>query len=79
MWYVYTLICSDGRTYIGCTNNLKNRLYRHKRGFISSTKERLPVNLIAYFAFKDKNKAFAFEKYLKTGTERVFLKKRVFS
>jgi predicted GIY-YIG superfamily endonuclease len=77
MWYVYILICSDKRTYIGCTNDLKGRLQRHRNGYISSTKKRLPVKLVAYFAFKDKYKAFAFEKYLKTGAGRVFLKKRI--
>jgi predicted GIY-YIG superfamily endonuclease len=79
MWYVYILICADAKTYIGCTNNLKDRLVRHKKGFIPATKERLPVELVAYFAIKDKKKAFAFEKYLKTGVGRVFLKKRIFS
>jgi len=79
MWYVYILVCADKRTYIGCTNNLKNRIFRHSKGFISATKERLPVNLTGYFAIKGKKKAFAFERYLKTGVGRVFLKKRIFS
>lgn len=79
MWYVYILKCVDARTYVGCTNSLKDRLDRHKKGLIFATKERLPINLIAYFAIKDKKKAFAFEKYLKTGVGRVFLNKRIFS
>ena len=78
MWYVYILKCSDKRTYIGCTNNLKDRLYRHNNGFILATKKRLPVELTAFFAIKDKEKAYSFEKYLKTGVGRVFLKKRLF-
>lgn len=73
MWYVYLLICSNGKTYIGCTNNLKDRLHRHRKGHVSSTKDRLPVKLIAYFAIRDKSKAYAFEKFLKTGAGRVFL------
>jgi len=79
MWYVYVLLCSDKRTYVGCTNNLKGRIFRHQKGHISATKDRLPVNLIAYFAIKNKKKAFAFEQYLKTGTGRTFLHKRLFT
>ena len=79
MWYVYILKCRDTRTYLGCTNDLKKRLFRHQKGYVFATKNRLPVELIAYFAVKDKEKAFDFEHYLKTGTGRVFLKKRLFS
>ncbi|KKQ42193.1 MAG: excinuclease ABC C subunit domain-containing protein [Microgenomates group bacterium GW2011_GWC1_37_8] len=79
MWYIYILICADERTYVGCTNNLDSRLIRHNKGFVLATKDRLPVKLIGYFAIKDEKKAFAFEKYLKTGVGRVFIKKRIFS
>jgi len=79
MWYIYVLLCNDKRTYIGCTNNLKDRIFRHNKGYILATKDRLPIDLIAYFAVKDKTKAFAFEQYLKTGSGRIFLHKRLFS
>jgi len=79
MWYVYVLICSDKRTYVGCTSDLKDRIFRHQRGYIDATRNRLPINLMAYFAIKNKEKAFAFEKYLKTGSGRTFLHKRLFS
>ena len=78
MWYVYILKCIDKRTYIGCTSNLKDRLNRHTKGQIPATENRLPVELINYFAFKNKFKAFAFEKYLKTASGRAFLNKRLF-
>lgn len=78
MWYIYILRCRDGRTYIGCTNNLRDRLTRHKKGAVFATKDRLPISLIAYFAVKSKRSAFAFERYLKSGVGRVFLKKRIF-
>lgn len=78
MWYVYVLGCADKRTYIGCTNDLKDRLLRHKNGFVTATKKRLPVELFSYFAIKSKEKAFGFEKFLKSGVGRVFLKKRLF-
>jgi len=75
MYYVYILLCSDNRTYIGCTDDLKDRLKRHNKGNISATKLRLPVKLLSYFAFSNKYIAFNFEKYLKSGSGRAFLKK----
>jgi len=78
MWYVYILKCIDKRTYLGCTSDLKDRLKRHAKGQIPATENRLPVELISYFAFKNKFKAFAFEKYLKTASGRAFLNKRLF-
>jgi len=75
MYYVYILLCSDKRTYIGCSNDLKDRLERHKKGYVEATKNRLPVKLICYFAFANKYTAFNFEKYLKSGSGRAFIKK----
>jgi len=77
MNYVYLLKCKDKRTYIGCTSNLKERIKRHNLGQIPATKERLPIKLISYFAFSDKYKAFDFEKYLKSGSGRAFLKRHL--
>lgn len=75
MWYVYLLKCSDGKPYTGCTNNWESRLVRYQRGFVPATKDRLPVELISYFAFSNKYTAFDFEKYLKSGSGRAFIKK----
>jgi len=75
MYYVYLLKCSDNRTYIGCTDNLKERINRHQKGNIPATKERRPIKLISYFAFFNKYTAFYFEKYLKSGSGRAFMKK----
>lgn len=77
MYYVYILICSDGKPYTGCTDGLKDRLKRHNAGNVPATKDRLPIKLEAYFAFKDKYKAFNFEKYLKSGSGRAFLKRHL--
>jgi len=77
MWFVYFLKCVDKKTYIGCTSNLKDRINRHKLGNIPATKNRLPIDLLSYFAFTNKYKAFNFEKYLKSGSGRAFLKKRL--
>jgi len=76
-YYVYVLSRKDNKSYIGCTNNLIERISRHKKRQILSTKDNLPIRLIAYFAFPDKYTAFNFEKYLKTGSGRAFLKKHL--
>lgn len=75
MFYVYMLKCADGKPYTGCTNDLKNRIKRHNSGYVDATKSKLPVELESYFAFKDEKVAFKFEKYLKSGSGRAFVKK----
>jgi predicted GIY-YIG superfamily endonuclease len=77
MHYVYILLCANGKLYTGCTNDLRDRFHRHKSGEVESTKDLLPVKLIFYCAFPDKYKAFAFEKYLKSGSGRAFKNKRL--
>ena len=75
MYYVYILKCNDKRYYLGCTSDLKNRIKRHKSGQVPATKDRFPIKLVSYFAFDNKYRAFNFEKYLKSGSGRAFLKK----
>lgn len=75
---MYVLLCSDNKSYVGCTNDLKDRFSRHTKGYIEATKNRLPVSILAYFAFDNQFKAFSFEKYLKSASGRAFLSKRVF-
>jgi len=77
MYFVYILQCADGKPYTGCTSDLDDRLHRHSSGHIPATKERRPVELEAYFAFKNKYTAYEFEKYLKTGSGRAFLKRHL--
>ncbi|HAT68799.1 MAG: excinuclease ABC subunit C [Candidatus Yonathbacteria bacterium RIFOXYC2_FULL_47_9] len=74
MYYIYSLKCKDGY-YIGCTDNLKGRFERHQKGHVPATATRLPVTLDFYLAISDKHKAFEFEKYLKSGSGRAFVKK----
>ena len=74
MYYVYSLKCKDGY-YIGCTDDLKDRLKRHQKGQVPATAKRLPIKLDLYFGILDKYKAFNFEKYLKSGSGRSFIKK----
>lgn len=78
MWHVYLLKCSDGTIYTGCTHDLEDRLIRHNRGEVHYTSTRLPLELVSYTTFINKYKAFAFEKYLKSGSGKAFAKKRLF-
>ena len=78
MFYVYILKCNDDKTYIGCANNLKERISKHQAAQIPATKFRLPIRLISYFGFSNKYIAFKFEKYLKSGSGRAFMKKHFF-
>lgn len=78
MFYVYILLCNDKRSYVGGTNDLRDRIKRHSLGYINATKKRLPVKLYAYFAFQEEHTAFMFEQYLKSGSGRAFMKKRFF-
>jgi len=75
MYWVYILKCSNNGFYVGCTDNIKERIERHKNGYVNATKYRLPIILYCYFGFKDKYIAFNFEKYLKIGSGRAFAKK----
>ncbi len=74
-YYVYVLKCSNGKPYIGCTNNLKERIERHNKGYVPVTKSLLPIKLVSCFAFTNRYTAFNFEKYLKSGSGRAFVKK----
>jgi predicted GIY-YIG superfamily endonuclease len=77
MWYVYVLECSNGYHYKGCTQDVQEQLLAHGSGSILATKDCLPVELIFYSAFIDKNKALDFERYLKSAPGRAFLKRHV--
>ena len=74
-YYVYVLYSlQDGGFYIGFTTNLRQRLVKHAKGEIISTKLRLPFKLIHYEYFIDKKDALAREEFLKSGFGRRQLK-----
>jgi len=77
MFYVYLLrsIKYPNKTYTGCTINLKERFADHNQGKSFHTAKYKPWQLEAYFVFREKPKAIDFEKYLKSGSGRVFAKK----
>lgn len=74
-YYVYTLFSlKDYKFYTGFTTGLKERLTRHARGEVTSTRLRLPFKLIHYEYFVNKSDALAREKFLKSGFGRRQLK-----
>ena len=77
MHTVYILKCSDDSHYVGCTGNLVERLKRHNKGEVSYTKSRLPFAVVLTINFPERYKAFEFEKYLKSGSGRAFMYKRL--
>lgn len=77
MHFVYLLKCGDDSIYTGCTSNLGARLIRHNRGEVHYTKDLLPLDLINYIAFKERHKAYFFERYLKSGSGKAFANKRL--
>ena len=78
MHYVYIIssLSFNNQIYIGQTNNIKKRLYNHNSGTTSHTAKYKPWELILCLAFKNKDKAIEFEKYLKSGSGRAFALKR---
>jgi predicted GIY-YIG superfamily endonuclease len=77
--YVYILrsLAHPDRIYIGYTADLRDRLARHNRGAVPHTARFAPWALQTYLGFADKEQAMAFEAYLKSGSGRAFLHKRL--
>ena len=78
MFYVYLIrsISFPDQVYVGITEDLKKRLKIHNTGGSAHTAKYKPWELVVYIGFKTKDKARQFEKYLKSGSERAFAKKR---
>ena len=78
MYYTYVLKNkSDGRLYVGWTDDLKNRFSQHQNGLVKSTKNRRPLQLVYYEACLVKEDAIRREKSLKTGYGRAYLNRRL--
>lgn len=78
VYYVYILksVKDPTQTYIGYTEDLKQRFKAHNSGSVSHTKKFIPWKLETYTAFSDKYLALKFEKYLKSSSGKAFLNKR---
>lgn len=79
MFYAYIIrsLSDPKQIYTGATADLKERLADHNSGHVSHTSKFAPWELECYLAFPDKQKAYDFEKYLKSHSGRAFAQKRL--
>ncbi|MDZ4227789.1 MAG: GIY-YIG nuclease family protein [Candidatus Levybacteria bacterium] len=78
MFYVYILKSKiDNKLYTGFSKDLKQRIRDHDKGNVNSTKNRRPLELIYYEAYRDKESALKREKFLKTTKGKLQLKKQI--
>jgi len=77
--YVYILRCIGDRQrhYTGSTEDLNSRLLKHNKGEVPHTSKYRPWEIKTAIAFKDRERALAFERYLKSPSGRAFAKKRL--
>lgn len=78
--YYFQLIRSINfpeKTYVGVTDDLKNRLKTHNAEGSLHTIKFKPWAIVVYMGFQDQNRVIQFEKYLKSGSGRAFSKKRL--
>jgi len=79
MYYVYIIQSKvrPGQFYTGFSEDIISRLKSHNEGGSVHTNKYKPWGIIYYCAFYDKNKALAFEKYLKTASGMAFRNKHL--
>ena len=75
-FYVYMLQSKKFEAlYVGYTVNLKERLEKHNKGLVISTRPYLPWELVHYEAYRNRDDARRREKYLKTNQGARLLKR----
>lgn len=74
MKYVYLIrsVAEPRQRYVGMTGDLRTRLTAHNSGKSAHTAKYRPWELVAYCAFRDGDRASAFERYLKKGSGHAF-------
>jgi len=78
MHYCYILkSLKDSSYYIGSTQDLKTRQVKHNRKEVTYSASRALFTIEWYSAFKSKDLALAFEKYLKSSSGSAFRNKRL--
>ena len=73
-YYVYLLVdvATESHRYTGVTEDLTARLAKHNAGEVPHTSKFKPWKIETAIAFSSKEKAYAFEAYLKTHSGRSF-------
>ncbi len=78
MWYFYILKSDiDNKLYYGSTYDLKRRFSEHNKGYVTSTKTRLPLSLEYYEAYSNEKLARFREQKVKSsqGSRKALLKR----
>jgi len=74
MFYVYILYSSKyDRYYIGQTNDLKQRMYRHYYGYVRSTRPYLPMKLVYSESYASRGEAMRRETELKSRKSKILI------
>lgn len=77
-YYVYALrSLNRNYIYVGITNNVTRRVQEHNSGQVRTTKPYSPFKIIYFKATNNRPTARHYEKYLKSGTGKEFLKTMV--
>jgi len=77
-YYIYVLQSKkDNKFYTGYTANLLVRIQLHNSGKVSSTKQRIPLELIYWEGCLNKKDALHREIYLKSSWGKRYLKNRL--
>ena len=63
------------RYYVGTSDDLEDRLKNHNSGLCKYTAKFVPWHIETAIAFRSKERAVAFEKYLKSHSGRAFAEK----
>ena len=66
MFYTYILRLSNGKFYIGQTNNIQSRFVRHQTGQVRSTSHYRPLSLVYYEKYESRSGSVMREKQLKS-------------
>jgi putative endonuclease len=78
MYYVYILQSrKDKSFYTGFSEDVDERLQAHNWHLAKYSSSKAPYRLIWYCAFEDKQRAYDFEKYLKSGSGFAFRNKHL--
>jgi putative endonuclease len=73
--YVLQSLKEESRYDVGSTDYLSARIAEHNSGSSIHTAKFRPWRLVVSIHFEESQKAFAFERYLKSGSGRTFAKR----
>jgi len=76
MYFIYILSSfKTDRYYVGCTNNINQRLKKHNKGYVRSTKSYRPWKLVYQEEFNTLSVARKREKQIKSWKSRYNIEK----